>query len=109
MGLWSTITGWFSGKDDATRIKEMAAELTRYADRYENAGDSENAALARDYADRVSAARTPKEAKALYNEFKAMTSKYDDDGYHERHRRTIVDDRDTDTDTDTDDDWSDDS
>ncbi|MFZ5630777.1 MAG: hypothetical protein ACOY5B_16710 [Spirochaetota bacterium] len=95
----------FSGKDDATRIKEMAAELSRYADRYENAGDSENAALARDFAERVASARTVKEAKALYNQFRSMTSKYEEDGYHERHRRMIDDDRDT----RTDDNWSDDS
>lgn len=106
MGLWSTIKDLFSGKDDATRIKDLAAELSRYADRYENAGDSENAALARDYADRVAAARSLKEAKALYSEFKSITAKYDD-GHHERHHRAIADDRDTDTDTD--DDWSDDS
>ncbi|GAB4443595.1 MAG: hypothetical protein OHK0011_25860 [Turneriella sp.] len=107
MGLWSAIKRLFSGKDEATRIKELAAELMRYADRYENADDSENAALARDYAERVASARTLKEAKALYSEFKSITARYDDDGYHDRHRRTIVDDRDTDTDTD--DDWSDDS
>jgi hypothetical protein len=105
MGLWSAIKDLFSGKDDATRIKEMAAELSRYADRYENAGDSENAALARDYAQRVGSARTLKEAKALYTEFMSVTAKYHDDSHHERHRRVIEDDRDT----ETDDDWSDDS
>lgn len=103
MGFWSSIKDIFSGKDDATRIQELAAELSRYADRYENAGDSENAALARDYAERVASARTLKEAKALYNEFKSVTAKYHEEG--ERHHRAIDDDRDT----DTGDDWSDDS
>lgn len=105
MGFWSTIQDWFSGKDDATRIQEMASEISRYADRYENAGQSENAARAREYAARVSAARTLKEAKALYNEFKVLMSKYDDEGYQQRHRRPEEDDRYN----DTDDDWSDDS
>lgn len=36
MGFWSSIKDAFSGKDDATRIQELAAELSRYADRYEN-------------------------------------------------------------------------
>ncbi len=105
MGLWSTIRDFFSGKDDATRIQELAAELTRYADRYENADDAENAALARDYSARVRAARTLKEAKTLYNEFLAITSKYDDADHRDRHHRVHEEDRET----ETDDDWSDDS
>lgn len=93
MGFWSSIKDAFSGKDDATRIQELAAELSRYADRYENAGDAENAALARDYAERVASARSLKEAKALYSEFKAVTSKYHDEGCHERQHHAIDDGR----------------
>ncbi len=105
MGLWSSIKDLFSGKDDATRIQELSAELLRYADRYENAGDTENAALARDYARRVAAALNLKEARELYSEFRAIASKYQDDHHQVRHRRVIDDDQDN----DSEDDWSDDS
>ena len=104
MGLWSAIKDAFSGKDDATRIKEMAAELSRYADRYANADDAESAALARDYARRVSAARTLKEARALYNEFQQAISKYHDADVVRRERETYDEPG-----NDQDDDWSDDS
>lgn len=51
------------------------------------------------------AARTLEEAKNLYNEFLAITSKYEDADYRGRHHRVLEEDRET----ETDDDWSDDS
>jgi len=98
MGFFSAIKSFFMGSDDPA---ELADEVERYADRFENAGDAENAALARGYARRIRSAADAREARRLYDEFKAAVRDEDDD---ERHHRATERHHDHDDDT-----WSDDS
>jgi hypothetical protein len=97
MGFFSAIKSFFMGSDDPAAL---ADEVERYADRFENAGDSENAALARGYARRIRNAADAREARRLYDEFKAAV-RDEDEG--ERH---LAADRHREHDDDT---WSDDS
>lgn len=92
MGIFSRIGSWFSGKTDLEQIREYADEVERYADRYDHARDSENAALARDYAKRILRAPDLKVATALYTEFLAIIRKEDD--YDDIHSRGILRDND---------------
>lgn len=98
MGFFSAIKDFFSGKDDAEKIKDLSAEVSRYADRFENAGDEDNAALARDYAGRIMRAGTLANARLLFQEFKAIVRKHEEPADHTRDREY-----------DDNDDWSDDS
>lgn len=109
MGFFSSLREFFTGKSDAERVRDLAHEVERYADRFENSGDSQNAAVARDYAERIRGSRTLRAARELYEEFLAMIEKYAAED--PRDRRGIRDDEleETDDDSDTDDDWSDDS
>ena len=100
MGFFSAIKQFFTGSDDPA---ELADEVERYADRFENSGDAESAALARDYAKRIRKAVDGREARRLYNEFKLAIR--DEDDSH-THRAT---ERYHDHDDDHDDSWSDDS
>lgn len=100
MGFFSTIANLFRGSKDPA---DLADEVERYADRFENAGDDENAALARDYARRIRKTIDEREAKRLFDEFKAAVRGVDDDS---RRHRDHEDSRDEDSDDDT---WSDDS
>lgn len=102
MGFFSAIKRFFTGSDDPA---ELADEVERFADRFENSGDEENAALARDYAKRIRRTADAREAKRLYNEFRLAIRDEDDshthranERYHDRHH-----------DHDRDDSWSDDS
>lgn len=104
MALWSRIKNLLSPRDDAARIKELAAEIARYADRYENAGQSQGAALARDYADRIATARSLQEAKALYSDFMASMGKYQDFSHRTYYERETTRAHETDADDDDTDD-----
>ncbi len=94
MGFFSSIVDFFRGSQDPT---ELADEVERYADRFENAGDDEHASLARDYAKRIRKTADAREAKRLYDEFKAAIRNDDTDAHDHRVR-----DHDDDS-------WSDDS
>lgn len=97
MGFFSAIKNFFTGSDDPT---ELADEVERYADRFENADDDENAALARDYARRIRNTADKREARRLYDEFRAAVRDEDDSRpYHATERHHDHDD----------DSWSDDS
>lgn len=76
MGFFRAIRDLFSGKTVAERIRDLAAEIVRYADRFTNAKDYKSAALARDYAERIAAAKTLSEAQRIYDEFVALIRKY---------------------------------
>lgn len=111
MGFFNTIKNFFSGKSETERIRDLAAEVMRYADRYAHAKDYKNAALARDYAERIAKAASLSEANRLYTEFMALFRKqekkentYTEREYHEHDDIAIDDD-----DDDTAEDWSDDS
>jgi len=71
MGWFSRLFG-FGGEED---ILHLAEELERYADRYENADEDDNAALARSYAERVRKVKLYAEAKRLKAEFLAIVEK----------------------------------
>lgn len=72
MGFFSRLFGF---SDEASEIAEIAGEIERYADRFENAKDAENAALARGYAMRIRQAPTLKQARLLRREFLAIIDK----------------------------------
>lgn len=74
MGFFSDL---FGGGNDPEKIEEIAEDVERYADRFDNADDQENAALARGYAERIRNAKTVKQAKVLKAEFLAIISKDD--------------------------------
>lgn len=107
MGFFRAIKNFFSGKSNTERIRGLAAEVMRYADRYAHAKDYENAALARDYAERIAKTGSLSEANRLYTEFMALFRKQEkrENTYTEREYHDIA----TDDDDDTAEDWSDDS
>lgn len=72
MGFFSDL---FGGGNDPEKIEQIAEDVERYADRFENADDGENAALARGYAQRIRNADTVKAAKLLKAEFLAILGK----------------------------------
>lgn len=72
MGFFSDL---FGGGNDPEKIQQIAEDVERYADRFDNAGDQENAALARGYAERIRKAETVKAAKLLKAEFLAILGK----------------------------------
>jgi hypothetical protein len=87
MGLFS----WLFGRDDdPEKIAEIADEIDRFADRFENADDQESAAFARGYAQRIRKLTSVKEAKALRAEFLAIIEKDGrlarDEQYREHYR-----------------------
>lgn len=95
MGFFSDLFG--GGGSDAEKIEQAAEEVDRYADRFENAEDEENAALARGYAERIRKARTVKAAKKLKAEFLAIINKDEmhssrDRDYQQDHSRRYSDD-----------------
>jgi hypothetical protein len=107
----SFLSKLFGGGNDSAKIAELADEVDRYADRFQNSDDTESAAIARDYANRIREAKTLKNAQDLHAEFLAILEKLgkSEDEVHETSRRgrlyeekEEVDDADTET-------WSDDS
>lgn len=102
MGFFSRLFGF---SDEASEIAEIADEIERYADRFENAKDSENAALARDFATRIRRVKRIKEAKVLRNEFLAIIDK-DNYNLHREQEQDLLRDHHYDNDTSS---YSDDS
>lgn len=102
MGFFSRLFGF---SDEASEIAEIAGEIDRYADRFENAKDSDNAALARDYAMRIRQAQTLKQAKILRREFLAIIDK-DNYDLHREQEQDLLRDHNYDNDTTS---YSDDS
>lgn len=95
MGFFSRLFGF---SDEASEIAEIADEIERYADRFENAKDSENAALARDFAARIRRVKRIKEAKVLRNEFLAIIDK-DNYNLHREQEQDLLRDHRYDNDT----------
>lgn len=89
MGFFSRLFGF---SDAASEIAEIADEIDRYADRFENAKDADNAALARDYAKRIRQAQTLKQAKILRREFLAIIDKDNYDLHREQEQDLLRDD-----------------
>lgn len=78
MGLFSRLGGWFSGKNEAEQIQELAADAERFADRFENADMDEEAATCRDYAQRIGSATTLDQAEQIHEEFLEVVEKFED-------------------------------
>lgn len=74
MGFFARLFGL---SDEASEIAEIAEEIGRYADRFDNAKDPENAAFARAYEARIRRAQSLKQAKILRREFLAIIDKQD--------------------------------
>lgn len=104
MGFFSRVGGWFSGKDEAEQIQELAAEAERFADRFENADMDEEAATCRDYAQRIGTAVNLDQAEQIHEEFLEVVEKFEDHHLHHRDGPARVDDsRDDSIDTGSDD------
>lgn len=78
MGFFSRLGGWFSGKNEAEQIQELAADAERFADRFENADMDEEAATCRDYAQRIGSATTLDQAEQIHKEFLEVVEKFED-------------------------------
>ncbi len=94
MGFFSDL---FGGGSDPEKIEQVAEDVERYADRFENAEDQENAALARGYAERIRRAKTVSDAKKLKAEFLGIIGKDEitssrDRNYHQDRNRRYSDD-----------------
>jgi hypothetical protein len=94
MGFFSDL---FGGGSDPEKIEQIAEDVERYADRFENADDEENAALARGYAERIRRAKSVKGAKKLKVEFLAIINKDEiqpsrDRDYHQDRNTRYSDD-----------------
>ncbi len=85
MGFFSRLGGWFSGKNEAEQIQELAADAERFADRFENADMAEEAATCRDYAQRIGVATTLGQAEQMHEELLEVVGKFAD--HHHAHLR----------------------
>lgn len=81
MGFFSRLGGWFSGKNEAEQIQELAADAERFADRFENADMDEEAATCRDYAQRIGVATNLDQAEQIHEEFLEVVEKFEDHHY----------------------------
>lgn len=93
MGFFSRLGGWFSGKNEAEQIQELAADAERFADRFENADMDEEAATCRDYAQRIGAAANLDQAEQIHEEFLEVVEKFEDHHLHHRDAAGRADDR----------------
>ena len=104
MGFFSRLGGWFTGKNEAEQIQELAADANRFADRFENADMDEEAATCRDYAERIGSAVNLDQAEQIHEEFLEVVERFDDHYQHTRHgSERAAEQRDDSIDTSSDD------
>ena len=87
MGVFRNFRDWISGKTDAERIESMADDVMRYADRYENADQDEDAAVARDFAGQIRMAPTLDSAKDLFEKFEDYVDLHEVHEHHDFRQR----------------------
>lgn len=86
MGIFRDLGDWLSGRNEGEKIEHLAEEVDRYADRFDNAKMAEEAAVARDFADRIREAPDFSQAEKIFEQFEEYVEAHQQH-YHEHHQR----------------------
>jgi hypothetical protein len=111
MGFFKDIKDWMTGRSEAERIEDLAEEVDRHADRFDNAKMAEEAATARDFAERIRDADTLTVAEKIFEQFEEFIEAQHHHHYEDQRRDDDRDDISSDGTSSDDDagDFSDDS